>query len=178
MQYNLNNYSNTDIKNHIKQNIILMERLDKTDIEILRVIQENSRLTNKEIASKVNLSSTPVFERIKRLESEGYIKKYMAVLDADKLNQGFIVYCNVKLLKLNRDLAKEFINQIMEVKEVTECYNVSGAFDYMLKIHAPNMGYYREFIMNVIGAMPNVGSIESIFVMEEVKHTFSIPLPD
>lgn len=155
-----------------------MERLDKTDIEILRVIQENSRLTNKEIASKVNLSSTPVFERIKRLESEGYIKKYMAVLDADKLNQGFIVYCNVKLLKLNRDLAKEFINQIMEVKEVTECYNVSGAFDYMLKIHAPNMGYYREFIMNVIGAMPNVGSIESIFVMEEVKHTFSIPLPD
>lgn len=178
MQYNLNNYSNTDIKNHIKQNIILMERLDKTDIEILRVIQENSRLTNKEIASKVNLSSTPVFERIKRLESAGYIKKYMAVLDADKLNQGFIVYCNVKLLKLNRDLAKEFINQIMEVKEVTECYNVSGAFDYMLKIHAPNMGYYREFIMNVIGAMPNVGSIESIFVMEEVKHTFSIPLPD
>lgn len=155
-----------------------MERLDKTDIEILRVIQENSRLTNKEIASKVNLSSTPVFERIKRLESAGYIKKYMAVLDADKLNQGFIVYCNVKLLKLNRDLAKEFINQIMEVKEVTECYNVSGAFDYMLKIHAPNMGYYREFIMNVIGAMPNVGSIESIFVMEEVKHTFSIPLPD
>lgn len=154
-----------------------MERLDKTDIEILRVIQENSRLTNKEIASKVNLSSTPVFERIKRLESAGYIKKYMAVLDADKLNQGFIVYCNVKLLKLNRDLAKEFINQIMEVREVTECYNVSGAFDYMLKIHAPNMGYYREFIMNVIGAMPNVGSIESIFVMEEVKHTFSIPLP-
>lgn len=154
-----------------------MERLDITDIEILRVIQENSRLTNKEIASKVNLSSTPVFERIKRLESAGYIKKYMAVLDADKLNQGFIVYCNVKLLKLNRDLAKEFINQIMEVKEVTECYNVSGAFDYMLKIHAPNMGYYREFIMNVIGAMPNVGSIESIFVMEEVKHTFSIPLP-
>ncbi len=170
--------SDLTLKNNIKQNNILMDRLDKTDIEILRVIQENSRLTTKEIASKVNLSSTPVFERIKRLEATGFIKKYMAVLDADKLNQGFVVYCNVKLIKLNRDLAMDFINQILAVKEVTECYNVSGAFDYMLRIHAPNMRYYREFIVNVIGAMPNVGSIESTFVMEEVKHTYSIPLPE
>lgn len=154
-----------------------MDKLDKTDIEILRTLQSNSRLTTKELAAKVNLSSTPVFERLKRLEVSGYIKRYVAVLDAQKLNQGFVVFCNVKLIKLNRDLARDFISNILSIEEVTECYNVSGAFDYLLKIHAPNMKYYREFIMNVIGAMPNIASIESTFVMDEVKHSFAIPLP-
>ncbi|MBO4995072.1 MAG: Lrp/AsnC family transcriptional regulator [Muribaculaceae bacterium] len=154
-----------------------MDKLDKTDIEILRTLQSNSRLTTKELAAKVNLSSTPVFERLKRLEASGYIKRYVAVLDAQKLNQGFVVFCNVKLIKLNRDLARDFISNILSIEEVTECYNVSGAFDYLLKIHAPNMKYYREFIMNVIGAMPNIASIESTFVMDEVKHSFAIPLP-
>ena len=85
-----------------------MDSLDKTDLQILRILQDNSRLTTKELAARVSLSSTPVFERLKRLESNGYIKKYIAVLDAEKLNQGFVVFCSVRLTRLNKDIASEF----------------------------------------------------------------------
>ena len=118
---------------------IFMETLDKTDLQILRVLQSNGRLTIKELAAKVSLSSTPVYERLKRLESNGYIKKYIAVLDAEKLNQGFIVFCNVKLKRMNRDIAKDFMQMVQELPEVTECYNVSGSTDYLLKLHATDM---------------------------------------
>lgn len=153
-----------------------METLDKTDLEILRTLQENARLTTKELASRVSLSPTPVFERLKRLESKGYIKKYIAILDAEKLHRGFIVSCNVKLRRINRDIAAEFTQMIQTIPEVTECYNVSGSYDYLLKIHAPDMKYYQEFILNVLGSIDCLGSIESTFVMDEVKHQFGIHL--
>ncbi len=153
-----------------------METLDKTDLEILLTLQENARLTTKELASRVSLSPTPVFERLKRLESKGYIKKYIAILDAEKLHRGFIVFCNVKLRRINRDIAAEFTQMIQTIPEVTECYNVSGSYDYLLKIHAPDMKYYQEFILNVLGSIDCLGSIESTFVMDEVKHQFGIHL--
>ena len=153
-----------------------METLDKTDLEILRTLQENARLTTKELASRVSLSPTPVFERLKRLESKGYIKKYIAILDAEKLHRGFIVFCNVKLRRINRDIAAEFTQMIQTIPEVTECYNVSGSYDYLLKIHAPDMKYYQEFIINVLGTIESMGSLMSTFVMDEVKHQFGIHL--
>ena len=151
-----------------------MDTLDKTDLQILRILQENARLTTKELAAQVSLSSTPVFERLKRLENKGYIKKYIAVLDADKLNQGFVVFCNVKLRRMNKDIAMEFTRIIQNIPEVTECYNISGSYDYLLKIHAPNMKYYQEFIINVLGTIDSLGSLESMFVMDEVKHDYGL----
>ena len=142
-----------------------LEKLDKVDLQILRTLQENARLS---------LSSTPVFERLKRLENGGYIKKYIAVLDAEKLNQGFVVFCSVKLRRLNRDIAAEFTRIIQDIPEVTECYNISGSYDYLLKIHSPNMKYYQEFILNVLGTIDSLGSLESTFVMNEVKHEYGI----
>ena len=152
----------------------MTEKLDKVDLQILRTLQENARLTTKELAAQVSLSSTPVFERLKRLEREGYIKKYIAVLDADKLNQGFVVFCNVKLRRMNKDIAMEFTRIIQNIPEVTECYNISGSYDYLLKIHAPNMKYYQEFIINVRGTIDSLGSLESMFVMDEVKHDYGL----
>lgn len=152
----------------------MTEKLDKVDLQILRTLQENARLTTKELAAQVSLSSTPVFERLKRLEREGYIKKYIAVLDADKLNQGFVVFCNVKLHRMNKDIAMEFTRIIQNIPEVTECYNISGSYDYLLKIHAPNMKYYQEFIINVLGTIDSLGSLESMFVMDEVKHDYGL----
>lgn len=152
----------------------MTEKLDKVDLQILRTLQENARLTTKELAEQVSLSSTPVFERLKRLEREGYIKKYIAVLDADKLNQGFVVFCNVKLRRMNKDIAMEFTRIIQNIPEVTECYNISGSYDYLLKIHAPNMKYYQEFIINVLGTIDSLGSLESMFVMDEVKHDYGL----
>lgn len=152
----------------------MTEKLDKVDLQILRTLQENARLTTKELAAQVSLSSTPVFERLKRLEREGYIKKYIAVLDADKLNQGFVVFCNVKLRRMNKDIAMEFTRIIQNIPEVTECYNISGSYDYLLKFHAPNMKYYQEFIINVLGTIDSLGSLESMFVMDEVKHDYGL----
>lgn len=153
-----------------------MDTLDKTDLQILRILQNNSKLTTKELAAQVSLSTTPVFERLKRLESEGYIKKYVAVLDAQKLNCGFVVFCSVKLRRLNRDIAGEFIRVIQDIPEVTECYNISGEYDYLLKIHAPDMKYYQEFILNVLGTIDSLGSLTSTFVMDEVKHNYGISI--
>lgn len=151
-----------------------METLDKKDLQILRTLQENARLTTKELAARVNLSSTPVFERLRRLENGGYIKKYIAVLDAEKLNLGFVVFCRVKLSKLNKEIATDFTRIIQEIPEVTECYNISGSYDYLLKIHAPNMKHYQEFILNVLGTIDSLGSLESTFVIDEVKHDYGI----
>lgn len=151
-----------------------MDVLDKIDLQILRILQSNARLTTKELAAQVSLSSTPVYERLKRLENGGYIKKYIAVLDADKLNQGFVVFCSVKLRRMNKDIALEFTRIIQNIPEVTECYNISGSYDYLLKIHAPNMKYYQEFLIHVLGTVDSLGSIESMFVMDEVKHEYGI----
>ena len=153
-----------------------MENLDKIDLQILRTLQSNARLTTKELAAKVNLSSTPVFERLRKLERDGFIKKYIAVLDAEKLNRGFVVFCSVKLRRMNKDIAQDFINVVQNIPEVTECYNISGRYDYLLKINAPNMKYYQEFIINVLGTIDSLGSLESTFVMDEVKHQYGIPL--
>lgn len=153
-----------------------MVGIDETDLQIMRVLQENSRLTVKELAAKVHLSSTPVYERMKRLEREGYIRKYIAVLDVDKLNQGFIVYCNVKLKKINREIVNEFVNAVNAIPEVTECYNISGSFDYLLKIHAKDMKSYQNFVFNTLGTIDCLASWESTFVMSEVKNEYGIKI--
>lgn len=152
------------------------ERLDRTDLLILQALQQNARLTNKELAAQVHLSPTPVFERWKRLEREGYIKRYVSVLDADKLNQGFIVFCLVKLRRLNTDVANDFTERLANIPEVTECYNISGHFDYLLKIHSYNMKQYQRFLLDTLGMIESVASIESMFVMDEVKHDYGINL--
>ena len=150
--------------------------LDSTDLDILRLLQENARLTTKELAARVNLSTTPVFERLKRLERSGFIRKYVAVLDAEKLHLGFVVFCSVKLKQMNRDIARTFISIIKDIPQVAECYNVSGEYDYLLKIHATDMKYYNEFIINVLGTIDSIGSILSTFVMDEIKNTHALYL--
>ena len=151
-----------------------METLDETDLQILRTLQKNAKLTTKELADAVHLTPTPVFERQKRLEKKGYIKKYVAVLDADKLNQSLQVYCKVKLKQINHEIADAFVRRIRRIPEVTECYNTSGAYDYLLKVRARDMRQYQEFILNKLGEIEELSSIESTFVMSEVKHSYGL----
>lgn len=151
-----------------------MENLDQIDLKILRTLQKNAKLTTKELAEAVNLTPTPVFERQKRLEKQGYIKKYVAVLDPDKLNQSLMVICMVKLQQINNSIAQRFTTEINKLPEVIECYNTSGNYDYMLKVRSSDMKHYQEFILNKLGVIENVGSIESTFVMSEVKHNNGI----
>ena len=150
--------------------------LDSTDLQILRALQQNARLTTKELAARVNLSTTPVFERVKRMEREGIIDRYVAVVNAEKLNRGFVVFCSVKMNRLSRDIAAHSAQTIAAIPEVTECYNISGQYDYLLKIHAPDMKSYQQFVLNVLGTIEHLGSLESTFVMDELKHEYGITL--
>ncbi len=152
------------------------ERLDDVDLRILGAMQENARLTTKELAQRVGLSSTPVFERLRRMEREGYIKGYTAVLDADRLGRGFVVFCNVRMARMSSEIAAGFAGVVRGIPQVTECYNISGGNDYLLKVHARDMRDYRELVLNVLGRLDNLASIESIFVMDEIKREVSVPL--
>ncbi|MBQ9203674.1 MAG: Lrp/AsnC family transcriptional regulator [Prevotella sp.] len=152
----------------------MVETLDETDLQILRTLQKNAKLTTKELADAVHLTPTPVFERQKRLERRGYIKKYVAVLDPDKLGQGLLAFCKVKLKQINHEIADAFVRRIMRLPEVTECYNTSGSYDYLLKVRAADMKQYQEFILNKLGEIEDLSSIESTFVMSEVKQVHGI----
>lgn len=149
-------------------------KLDEKDHDILRALQDNARLSNKELASKVHLSTTPTFERVRRLERLGFIKQYATILDAAKLNRGFAVFCSVKLRRLNSEMADAFTAMVKQIPEVTECYNISGSFDYLLRIQSLDMQSYQRLLLNVIGRHENIASIESTFVMEEVKHEYGV----
>ena len=154
----------------------MAENLDEIDLQILRTLQKNAKLTTKELAEAVHLTPTPVFERQRRLERQGYIKKYVAVLDPEKLGMGLQVFCKVKLKQINREIAEAFARRIMRIAEVTECYNTSGAYDFLLKVRARDMKQYQEFILTKLGEIESVGSIESMFVMSEVKQNYGISI--
>jgi Lrp/AsnC family leucine-responsive transcriptional regulator len=153
-----------------------IEGLDAVDVAMLRALQGDGRLTVRQLAEKVHRSPTPVFERLRRLETQGFIRKYVAIVDADKVGQGFLVFCQVKLKQINRDIAMDFVKRVSLLSEVTECYNVSGAYDYLLKVYAPSMRDYQEFVLNKLGSLDSVGAIESTFVMSEIKHDHGIPI--
>ena len=152
----------------------MTSKLDETDLQILKTLQKNAKLTTKELADAVHLTPTPVFERQKRLERQRYIKKYVAVLNPEKLGQGLQVYCKVKLKQINHEIADAFVRRIQRIPEVTECYNTSGAYDYLLKVRARDMKQYQEFILNKLGEIESLASIESTFVMSEVKQSYGI----
>ena len=149
---------------------------DETDLQLLRTLQKNAKLTTKELADAVHLTPTPVFERQKRLERQGYINRYVAVLDPEKLGQGLLVFCKVKLKQINHEIADSFVRRIQRIPEVTECYNTSGNYDYLLKVRTANMKQYQEFVLTKLGDIDSVGSIESTFVMSELKQSYGINL--
>lgn len=150
------------------------QSLDQTDLLILRALQSNARLTCKELAAEVHLSTTPTFERWKRLEREGYIRKYVTLLDAEKLYGGLMAFVHIKMQRIDLEATNEFVRIIREIPEVTECYNISGKFDYLLKVHSENMHQYQQFIVNVIGRIPYISALESTFVMREDKHELGL----
>lgn len=152
----------------------MTEDLDQIDLQILKTLQRNAKLTTKELADIVHLTPTPVFERQKRLERMGYIRKYVAILDPEKLDRGLLVFCKVKLKQINSEIANSFVRRIQYIPEVTECYNTSGTYDYLLKVRARDMKQYQEFLLTKLGDIDSVAAIESMFVMSEVKQYYGI----
>jgi DNA-binding Lrp family transcriptional regulator len=150
--------------------------MDKTDIKILNLLQKNARLTYKEIADKINLTQTPVFDRIKRLENSGIISKYVTILNRKKVGTDLTVFNQVTMIKQTLEISQKFEEAIAKLPEVVECHFVSGGFDYLLKIIVPDMDTYHKFHQLKLSTIPGVSLINSYFVMSEVKNTTEIPL--
>ncbi|MCK0158243.1 Lrp/AsnC family transcriptional regulator [Cellulophaga sp. F20128] len=153
-----------------------MNELDSIDWKLLEILQQNGKLTTKEIAKKVNLSPTPVYERIKRMERMEIIKKYVAIVEAEKIGKSLTVFCNVTLKEHTKKIGTQFVREITSLKQVTECYNISGDYDFMLKIIVNDMKEYQEFVINDLGSIKNIGSAQSTFVMGIIKQSYAIPI--
>ena len=153
-----------------------IHELDAIDIQILRILQDNSRLTTKELAQKIHLSVTPTYERQRRLERMGYIKGYVAVLDANKMERGFMVFCNVSMKQINKQIANNFCVTVGTWNEVTECYNISGDGNYLLKVCVSSMQKYQQFILDKLGDFPYISRVRSFFVMDTLKLTYGFPM--
>ena len=152
------------------------ERLDDIDIKILRQLQHDAHLTVKELAARVHLSPSPTFERQKRLEREGYIERYMAIVNPKKVGNGIIVLCNIRLKQHSQTLIQEFMDAVQNIQEITECYNTSGDFDFLIKVYAHDMKAYQQFRLNTLGCMECIGSLHSVFVIGEIKNTHAVPV--
>ena len=148
--------------------------LDKKDIAILHLLQKNARATVKEISDKIHLSTTPVHERIKRMEANGVIKQYATLVDHTKVNKGLMVICYVSLTQHSKNAGVKFIKTINELNEVIECYSISGEFDFMLKVVAENMDAYYDFHVNKLSQVENMGHLQSVFVMGIIKQTHQL----
>lgn len=148
--------------------------LDAKDMAILRLLQLNARITVREIAEQVHLSTTPVHERIRRMEDAGVIKQYATLVDHAKVKKGLMVICYVSLKQHNRTAGARFIKAIQEMQEVIECYNISGEFDFMLKVVAENMDAYYNFHVNKLSQVDNMGHLQSVFVMGIIKQTHQL----
>ena len=152
------------------------ETLDETDCKILRILQRNSNLTVKELAAKLHLSTSPTFERQKRLERDGYIERYMAVVNPHKVGNGIMVLCNIRLKQHSQELIQEFMNVVQNLEEITECYNTSGDYDFLIKVYAHDMKSYQQFMLNTLGTINCIGSLHSIFIIDETKNTHGVPI--
>jgi Lrp/AsnC family leucine-responsive transcriptional regulator len=146
-------------------------KLDSKDIAILKILQQNAKATNTEIAQKVHLSTSPTFDRIKRMEQQGIIKQYVTLVNNSKVNRGLMVICYVSLKEHNKNAGTKFIKSILEMPEVIECYSISGEFDFMLKVVGENMERYYDFHVNKLSQADNVGHIQSVFVMGTIKES-------
>ena len=150
--------------------------LDAIDKKILELVQNDSKKTTKELSIKLNLSVTAVYERVRKLEREGIIEKYVAIVNKSKVEKGFLVFCHLKLIQHSREYIQIFEKEVAQLSEVVECYHVSGDYDYILKIVVKDMEAYRQFLINKLTSLSHIGSTHSTFMIDEIKNTTQIVL--
>ncbi|NHF59812.1 Lrp/AsnC family transcriptional regulator [Flavobacteriaceae bacterium TP-CH-4] len=149
-------------------------KLDKIDKELLNLLQNDSKRTTKEFANELKLSTTAIYERIKRLERSGIITGYVALIDRTKVDRSFTVLCHVKLIQHIKDFVIQFEREVLKLKEVVECFHTSGDYDYILKIHVSDMQAYRDFMITKLTAIRHIGSTQSSFIINEVKNSTAV----
>ncbi len=149
---------------------------DPLDLEILRLMQEDASLTIKEIAAKVYKSVATVHERIRKLKEEGYIKRIVAILDRKKINRGLIAFSQVLLNDHTAETLTTFEQEVSKFPEVMECFQMTGTFDFILRIATSDMDAYHEFYRNKLATLPNISTVQSFFVLSETKSVTAYPV--
>lgn len=142
---------------------------DDKDFKILNLLQQDSSLSIKDVGEQVGLSFTPTYERIKRMEKDGVIDKYVALINRQKVNIGLLAYCNITLKEQSKNTVLSFEKEVVKYPQILEVISTSGTYDFMLKIYAKDIEDYNRFVVNVIADMPNIGQYHSLFVLNEVK---------
>lgn len=153
-----------------------MKNLDTIDRTILKLLQENGKLNVKEIAEQLGITKTPIYERIKRLENDGIIDRYVALLNRQKLSPSIIVFCSVTLEMQKFEYFDQFYTEIVKFPEVMECYTIGGGFDFLLKIVVQDLQEYYDFSSQKLAILPNIGSVSSSFVLKEIKNSTVLPV--
>ena len=146
-------------------------KLDSLDLSILRLIQKDAKLTNKALSSKLSLSVTAIYERIKK---SGVIANYVALVSKEKVAKSFIAFCHIKLTQHTQNNVKQFEKEVVKIEEVLECYHLSGDYDYLLKVHVEDMEAYRQFMLEKLTKLNHIGSTHSMFMINQVKHTTAL----
>jgi Lrp/AsnC family leucine-responsive transcriptional regulator len=144
--------------------------LDEIDTGILQLLQQDARLSHKELAYKLNRSVTPIHVRVRRLQEEGYIRHYTAIVNPKKVGINLIAYTQVQLKEHSQEKLKGFQAEVVKLKEVMECYHLTGIFDFLLRIAIRDMEEYNDLLINKLSKLPDVGTMQSFFVMSEAKH--------
>ena len=152
-------------------------RLNRIDRNILRILQADGRTSYADLSRQVGLSTTPCMERVKRLEREGVIRGYQAILDPEYLDAGLVVIVQIRLSRTSQDIFEQFKAHASTLDAVQECYLVSGNFDYLIKARVADMHAYREFLGATLLTLPGVQESTSYVVMEQVKETLTLPVP-
>ncbi|MFZ9027681.1 MAG: Lrp/AsnC family transcriptional regulator [Crocinitomicaceae bacterium] len=150
--------------------------MDTTDKKILEILQTDAMKTAKEMASELSLTTTPIYERIKKLENAGFIKQYVALLDADLLGKNIVVFMNITIRDHHSDKRNEFVEQLKSLESVVELYHTSGTYDFLAKVRFSNIKEYKEFLLNDVTSISNISDIDSQIVLEEVKYSTKIVL--
>ena len=148
-----------------------MDTLDEIDRDILKLLQRDAKQTTKEIAASLHLTVSPVYERIRKLESQGYIQKYVAILDQKKIGRPITAICQVSMRYHNEAFIENFVNEIQHLDEVQECYHMAGQVDFILKINVKSLEDYHDFVRYKLSKIENIGVLNSTFVLKNVKHT-------
>jgi Lrp/AsnC family transcriptional regulator len=152
------------------------EGLDSIDLKILTLLQQDASLSTAELAERVGVSQSPCWRRIQRLREEGYIKGTVAIVDRLKLGLHMQIFAQVKMTRLSDEQRAEFVRAIENVPEILECYTVFGEMDIMMKVLAPDVTWYQDFIFSTIMKLPGVQDVRSIVTLVEAKNTTAIPL--
>ncbi|MEN8879776.1 MAG: Lrp/AsnC family transcriptional regulator [Polaribacter sp.] len=148
--------------------------LDRIDKKLINLLQQNSKQTTKQLSLQLDLSITAVYERIKKLEKENVLEKYVAIVNKSKIGKSFLVFCHVRLIQHTKENVTTFEKEVLKLEEVSECFHVSGDYDYILKIFVKDIEEYRQFMVSKLTAIKYIGSTHSTFAIKSVKNTTAI----